>query len=178
MASRRPHTRRSFVASAGALGAGLALGACGAAARRPLKRGRWRGRLVDHDDGLCLVSGLDCQHAIDRGFGFRWNGSWFRQRMRDGRVDRGGALRVQAPGEATRLCETAPGVELTLDYSHFVYQGYAEAEIVGVIDEDSAGESLRALSGLPLPKEIPIVASFADAIALGATAAMNAHNRK
>lgn len=45
---------------------------------------------------------------------------------------------------------------------------YAEAEIVGVIDEDSAGESLRALSGLSLPKEIPIVASFADAIALGA----------
>lgn len=36
---------------------------------------------------------------------------------------------IQAPGEARRLCETADGVELTLDYSHFVYQGYPEAEI-------------------------------------------------
>lgn len=36
---------------------------------------------------------------------------------------------VQAPGEAKRLCEAAPGVELTVDYSHFVYQGYAEAEV-------------------------------------------------
>lgn len=36
---------------------------------------------------------------------------------------------VQDPAEARRLCETAPGVELTLDYSHFVYQGYPESEI-------------------------------------------------
>jgi sugar phosphate isomerase/epimerase len=36
---------------------------------------------------------------------------------------------VQDPGEAKRLCETAPGVELTLDYSHFVYQGYAQEAI-------------------------------------------------
>ncbi len=44
---------------------------------------------------------------------------------------------------------------------------YAEAEIVAVIDEESAGESLRALSGLELPREIPIVKSFADATAFG-----------
>ena len=36
---------------------------------------------------------------------------------------------AQSPAEAKRLCEETPGLELTLDYSHFVYQGYAEAEI-------------------------------------------------
>jgi sugar phosphate isomerase/epimerase len=36
---------------------------------------------------------------------------------------------VQAPAEAKRLCEGADGVELTLDYSHFVYQGYSEEEV-------------------------------------------------
>jgi len=36
---------------------------------------------------------------------------------------------VQEPAEARRLCDDAAGVELTLDYSHFVYQGYAESEI-------------------------------------------------
>jgi sugar phosphate isomerase/epimerase len=36
---------------------------------------------------------------------------------------------VQDPRDAGRLCEEAVGVELTLDYSHFVYQGYPEAEI-------------------------------------------------
>lgn len=36
---------------------------------------------------------------------------------------------AQDPGEARRLCEEAVGVELTLDYSHFVYQDYAQDEI-------------------------------------------------
>ena len=36
---------------------------------------------------------------------------------------------AHSPAEAKRLCEETPGLELTLDYSHFVYQGYAEAEI-------------------------------------------------
>jgi sugar phosphate isomerase/epimerase len=36
---------------------------------------------------------------------------------------------AQDPVEAKRLCETAPGVQLTLDYSHFVYQGYPQTEI-------------------------------------------------
>jgi sugar phosphate isomerase/epimerase len=36
---------------------------------------------------------------------------------------------AQDPGEARRLCELTQGLELTLDYSHFVYQGYAEEEI-------------------------------------------------
>jgi sugar phosphate isomerase/epimerase len=40
---------------------------------------------------------------------------------------------VQAPAEARRLCEQANGVELTLDYAHFVYQGYPEAEIEPLI---------------------------------------------
>ncbi len=39
-----------------------------------------------------------------------------------------GSLAAQ-PSEADRLCQTAAGVELTLDYSHFVYQGYREDEI-------------------------------------------------
>lgn len=36
---------------------------------------------------------------------------------------------VEDPAEAKRLCEEASGVELTLDYSHFVYQGYPESAI-------------------------------------------------
>jgi sugar phosphate isomerase/epimerase len=34
-----------------------------------------------------------------------------------------------SPAEAKRLCELADGLELTLDYSHFVSQGYPEDEI-------------------------------------------------
>jgi sugar phosphate isomerase/epimerase len=36
---------------------------------------------------------------------------------------------AQQPTEARRLCEQAGGLELTLDYSHFVYQGFHEDEI-------------------------------------------------
>jgi sugar phosphate isomerase/epimerase len=36
---------------------------------------------------------------------------------------------AQDPQEAKRLCEATPDLELTLDYSHFVYQGYPQAEI-------------------------------------------------
>jgi sugar phosphate isomerase/epimerase len=36
---------------------------------------------------------------------------------------------AQAPEQALRLCEQTPGLELTLDYSHFVYQGYPDAAI-------------------------------------------------
>jgi sugar phosphate isomerase/epimerase len=36
---------------------------------------------------------------------------------------------AQSPAEAKRLCEETPGLELTLDYSHFVYQGYPQSEI-------------------------------------------------
>jgi sugar phosphate isomerase/epimerase len=41
---------------------------------------------------------------------------------------------VQDPAEAKRLCEEAAGVELTLDYSHFVYQGYPEAAIEPLVE--------------------------------------------
>lgn len=40
---------------------------------------------------------------------------------------------AQDPAEALRLCERTPGLELTLDYSHFVYQGYPESEIEPLI---------------------------------------------
>jgi sugar phosphate isomerase/epimerase len=36
---------------------------------------------------------------------------------------------AQDPLEAKRLCERAEGLELTLDYSHFVYQGFPEQDI-------------------------------------------------
>lgn len=36
---------------------------------------------------------------------------------------------AQAPDEARRLCQQTPDLELTLDYSHFVYQGYAQGAI-------------------------------------------------
>ncbi|MFQ5426324.1 MAG: sugar phosphate isomerase/epimerase family protein [Gaiellales bacterium] len=36
---------------------------------------------------------------------------------------------LQDPTEAVRLCEAAAGVRLTVDYSHFVYQGCADSDI-------------------------------------------------
>lgn len=35
---------------------------------------------------------------------------------------------VPTPGDARRLLELAPGLTLTLDYTHFVYQGFSDAE--------------------------------------------------
>jgi uncharacterized NAD-dependent epimerase/dehydratase family protein len=43
---------------------------------------------------------------------------------------------------------------------------YSEAEIVAVIDSECAGQSLRALTGLPLPDTIPIVATMQEALGL------------
>lgn len=42
---------------------------------------------------------------------------------------------------------------------------YAEARVVVVIDEDSPGQSLRKLTNLALPEEIPIVRSVEEALA-------------
>ena len=42
---------------------------------------------------------------------------------------------------------------------------YSEAEVVVVIDEENAGRSLRAITGLPLLKDIPIVATTHEALA-------------
>ena len=36
---------------------------------------------------------------------------------------------AQDPGEAARLCQVTQGLELTLDASHFVYQGYGRDDI-------------------------------------------------
>jgi len=36
---------------------------------------------------------------------------------------------AEDPLEAKRLCERADGLELTLDYSHFVYQGFPEEDV-------------------------------------------------
>lgn len=41
---------------------------------------------------------------------------------------------------------------------------YSEAEIVVVIDEENAGRSLREITGLPLVKDIPIVATTHEAL--------------
>ena len=35
----------------------------------------------------------------------------------------------RSPDDALRLCELTPGLELTLDYSHYVLQGFDDAEI-------------------------------------------------
>ncbi len=40
---------------------------------------------------------------------------------------------VQDPQQAKRLCEAAPGVRLTLDYSHLVYQGYEQPEVESLV---------------------------------------------
>jgi sugar phosphate isomerase/epimerase len=34
-----------------------------------------------------------------------------------------------SPGDAVRICELAPGLELTVDYTHFVVQGFPQDEI-------------------------------------------------
>jgi sugar phosphate isomerase/epimerase len=36
---------------------------------------------------------------------------------------------ASTPGEASTLVEATPGLELTVDYGHFVYQGFSEADI-------------------------------------------------
>jgi len=38
-----------------------------------------------------------------------------------------------APDDSRRLCELAPGLELALDYSHFVAAGYGESELEALI---------------------------------------------
>lgn len=42
---------------------------------------------------------------------------------------------------------------------------YGEAEVVAVIDEECAGQSLLSLTGLPLRGDIPVVSSMRDALA-------------
>lgn len=44
---------------------------------------------------------------------------------------------------------------------------YSHAEVVAVIDRETAGRSLRELTGLPLVRDIPIVASVAEALPHG-----------
>ena len=39
---------------------------------------------------------------------------------------------AQTPESAEELCTLAPGLELTLDYSHFIYQGFAHDEIAAL----------------------------------------------
>jgi uncharacterized NAD-dependent epimerase/dehydratase family protein len=41
---------------------------------------------------------------------------------------------------------------------------YCEEKVVAVVDEECAGESLRAVTGLPLTRDIPIVATIADSL--------------
>jgi sugar phosphate isomerase/epimerase len=41
---------------------------------------------------------------------------------------------AQDPREAARLCRETRGLELTLDYSHFVYQGYPDEEIEPLVE--------------------------------------------
>lgn len=38
------------------------------------------------------------------------------------------------PFDAVRLCEMAPGLELTVDYSHYISQGLEESEIESMLD--------------------------------------------
>jgi sugar phosphate isomerase/epimerase len=40
---------------------------------------------------------------------------------------------VGAPADALRLCELTPGLTLTLDHTHFAYQGFAQAEADALI---------------------------------------------
>lgn len=35
----------------------------------------------------------------------------------------------ESPADALRVCESVPGLELTLDYTHFIPQGYADADV-------------------------------------------------
>ena len=40
---------------------------------------------------------------------------------------------VSTPARALRLLEMTPGLTLTLDYSHFIYQGFANREAEGLL---------------------------------------------
>lgn len=85
--------------------------------------------------GLTMLPGIDWEdESHDMSFGraveeLGWRAEQAREAGVRFSVEAHLGSVVQEPGEAKRLCGEASGVELTLDYSHFVYQGYPEAEI-------------------------------------------------
>ena len=85
--------------------------------------------------GLTILPGIEWEHetpdqSLDRA------ADELARRL-DAARERGVRLSVEAhlgsvaptPTRALELLERVPGLELTLDYSHFVYQGIAEAEV-------------------------------------------------
>ncbi len=85
--------------------------------------------------GITILPGIEWEHetpdeSLDRA------AAELARRLDECR-DRGIRLSVEAhlgsvaptPTRALELLERVPGLELTLDYSHFVYQGIAEAEV-------------------------------------------------
>ncbi len=106
---------------------------------------RERGRALFHDmlelaerieaPGLTMLPGIDWPgESRDDSFARAQDELCYRARVA---AERGLRFSIephlgsiaQEPPEAERLCVETAGVELTLDYSHFVYQGYPEDEI-------------------------------------------------
>jgi sugar phosphate isomerase/epimerase len=86
--------------------------------------------------GMTMLPGIDWageshEDSFDRSVAeLAWRASRARERGARFSIEAHLGSVVQGPREAERLCrETQGAVELTLDYSHFVYQGYAEEEI-------------------------------------------------
>ena len=66
---------------------------------------------------------------------------------------------VQHPGLARELCTSAAGVELTLDYSHFVFQGYADADIEPLVP---LARHVHARGAAPRRMQTPVKESTID----------------
>jgi sugar phosphate isomerase/epimerase len=85
--------------------------------------------------GLTLVPGIDWPHETHEGFLVR--AATELGRRASAARDRGVRFSVEphvgsvckSPGDIARLCELAPDLELTLDYTHYVSQGFTEPEI-------------------------------------------------
>jgi sugar phosphate isomerase/epimerase len=89
--------------------------------------------------GMTLLPGIDWPDE-DHETGLRRSAQELAWRVAEGR-ERGIRVSVEPhlgsnvadPAEAARLVELTPGLELTLDYGHFTYQGVPDAEIEPLI---------------------------------------------
>jgi len=64
-----------------------------------------------------------------------------------------------SPGDAARLCELAPGLELTLDYTHYVSRGFSEVEIDPLLP---LARHLHARGGADERLQAPMAANTID----------------
>ncbi len=66
---------------------------------------------------------------------------------------------VVPPEEIERLCELTPGLELTLDYTHYFVQGFSEAELEPLVGH---ARHFHARGGAPERLQAPLKESTID----------------